>query len=229
MFLGIRFFLFHIFKSIYMGRFSKEFADLRQEQGTFRKWRKIARFYLNDNTVYYACFALFACLGLWLHVFFFAFHLYEVMNQFQTCRIFIQSITKPYKQLIFAFIFYNILIFEYAVVGYLFYWKYYRPTEGDHPGNYCDSLLECYLTVFDQTNKEPGGIGSFLDIVSGPEAAFNNRLRVVHDVSFRFIVPIILLSIVKGIIVDTFGALREEDQEKTEDMESRCFVCGLEK
>ena len=85
------------------------------------------------------------------------------------------------------------------------------------------------MTVFDQTNKEPGGVGSFLDIISGPEAAFMDSLRVLYDFGFKFLVPIIMLSIVKGIIVDTFGALREKDQDTTQDMESRCFICGLEK
>lgn len=35
-----------------------------------------------------------------------------------------------------------------------------------------------------------------------------------------------MLSIVAGIIIDTFGSLREEDHEKQEDIKSKCFICG---
>lgn len=225
--IGIRFFLFYLFKSIYMSKNSVEFQLLLQEKSGL--WRTVSaiRFFLNPNTIYYSLYVLFAFFGIFFHVFFFAFHLYEIMNQFQTCRIFIQSITKPYKQLILTFIFYNILVYEFSVLGYVYFWKFYRPT--GQAGNYCNSMLECYMTVFDQTNKEPGGVGSFLDIISGPEAAFMDSLRVLYDFGFKFLVPIIMLSIVKGIIVDTFGALREKDQDTTQDMESRCFICGLEK
>jgi hypothetical protein len=141
------------------------------------------------------------------------------------------SIIAPYKQLIYAFVYYNILIYEYAVLGYFFFWRYFVDSKAEddlHQGHYCDSMYMCFLTLYDQTNKEPGGIGSFLDFFDETPAIRTNY-RAIYDISFKFFVPIIMLSIVKGIIVDTFGALREEDQEKTEDMEGKCYICGLER
>ena len=137
----------------------------------------------------------------------------------------------PWRQLTLAFIFYNLLIYEYAVLGYYFFWQYFVDAKtGDTPnvGHYCDSMYVCYLTVYDQTNKEPGGVGSYLDFFDDT-AFLKNDYRALYDITFKFLVPIILLSIVKGVIVDTFGALREEDQAKTEDMETKCYICGIER
>ena len=38
-----------------------------------------------------------------------------------------------------------------------------------------------------------------------------------------------MINIVSGIIIDTFGSLREEENAKTSDIQDICFICGLEK
>ena len=37
---------------------------------------------------------------------------------------------------------------------------------------------------------------------------------------------IIILAIILGIVIDTFGSLREGEDEKNEDKENKCFICG---
>lgn len=37
---------------------------------------------------------------------------------------------------------------------------------------------------------------------------------------------IIMINIVSGIIIDTFGNLREELMEYEEDLATNCFICG---
>ena len=38
-----------------------------------------------------------------------------------------------------------------------------------------------------------------------------------------------MVNIVAGIIIDTFGDLRDKEQEKKKDIEEKCFICGIEK
>ena len=38
-----------------------------------------------------------------------------------------------------------------------------------------------------------------------------------------------MLNIVAGIIIDTFGSLREEEEAKIVDIRENCFICGKEK
>ena len=35
-----------------------------------------------------------------------------------------------------------------------------------------------------------------------------------------------MVNIVAGIIIDTFGSLREEEGDKIRDIEDKCFICG---
>ena len=35
-----------------------------------------------------------------------------------------------------------------------------------------------------------------------------------------------MINIVAGIIIDTFGSLREEENTKNRDIEDKCFICG---
>lgn len=49
------------------------------------------------------------------------------------------------------------------------------------------------------------------------------------DLTFFLVITIVLLNIIFGVIVDTFGELRKRKVEKTDDIENRCFICGIEK
>merc|ERR1719191_960511 len=51
--------------------------------------------------------------------------------------------------------------------------------------------------------------------------------RFAFDVAFFVIIGTVLLNIVFGIILDSFGALRDETQSRQEYFETTCFICGL--
>ena len=53
--------------------------------------------------------------------------------------------------------------------------------------------------------------------------------RIAYDVCFFVVIIVLLLNIIFGIIIDTFGQLREESSEKKELMASFCFICGISK
>ena len=46
---------------------------------------------------------------------------------------------------------------------------------------------------------------------------------------FFFILIIIVLNLIFGVIIDTFGALREEKAEADEILRNSCFVCALKR
>ena len=53
--------------------------------------------------------------------------------------------------------------------------------------------------------------------------------RISYDGLYNLIQVIIMTSIVAGIIIDTFGALRAEENEKMWDIQNKCFICGIPK
>lgn len=53
--------------------------------------------------------------------------------------------------------------------------------------------------------------------------------RILYDMSFFIVLIIIVLNLVFGVIIDTFGDLRAERNEKDDILRNTCFICGLER
>jgi hypothetical protein len=50
--------------------------------------------------------------------------------------------------------------------------------------------------------------------------------RFIFDNLFNVLLVILVVEIISGIIIDTFGALREEHNKITESIENKCMICG---
>ena len=53
--------------------------------------------------------------------------------------------------------------------------------------------------------------------------------RISFDIFFFVIIIVLLLNIIFGIIIDTFGQLREEAADRKFKMNNYCALCGLDK
>ncbi len=53
-----------------------------------------------------------------------------------------------------------------------------------------------------------------------------NLKRFFFDNFFNVILVILVVEIISGIIIDTFGALREEHNKITDSIENKCMICG---
>jgi inositol 1,4,5-triphosphate receptor type 1 len=53
--------------------------------------------------------------------------------------------------------------------------------------------------------------------------------RVTYDLFFFVIIIVLLLNIIFGIIIDTFGQLREDASERNRLITEYCFTCGIAK
>lgn len=49
------------------------------------------------------------------------------------------------------------------------------------------------------------------------------------DLSFYIVLIVIVLNLIFGVIIDTFGDLRTEKNEKEDILKNNCFICGLER
>lgn len=64
---------------------------------------------------------------------------------------------------------------------------------------------------------------------------FNSYFQKVHfygrqlfDIFFYCIIIVIITAVISGIVIDAFGAIRDEESSSQEDMKSKCFICSLE-
>lgn len=50
----------------------------------------------------------------------------------------------------------------------------------------------------------------------------------VFTLVFYIIINILFINIIFGIIIDTFGELRDMRKELIKDVEEKCFICGVD-
>uniref|UniRef100_A0A914YSR1 Inositol 1,4,5-trisphosphate receptor n=1 Tax=Panagrolaimus superbus TaxID=310955 RepID=A0A914YSR1_9BILA len=91
----------------------------------------------------------------------------------------------------------------------------------------CDTLRMCIVTTLNWGLRNGGGIGDVLRNAHPNEPLF--LWRIIYDLSFFIVVIIIVLNLIFGVIIDTFGDLRTEKNEKEDILKNTCFICGLER
>ena len=95
--------------------------------------------------------------------------------------------------------------------------------------NFCESMFQCYGTVFNQGLLLGGGIGDYTEAINYADTFDKYNVKLFHDASFHILVKVILLNILFGIIIDTFAQLREQKKEIQIDKNNFCYICNLER
>ncbi|XGW30683.1 hypothetical protein V3C99_009556 [Haemonchus contortus] len=91
----------------------------------------------------------------------------------------------------------------------------------------CTTLRMCIITTLNWGLRNGGGIGDVLRNVGPDERLF--YYRIVYDLSFYVVLIVITLNLIFGVIIDTFGDLRTEKNDKEDVLKNTCFICGLER
>lgn len=63
----------------------------------------------------------------------------------------------------------------------------------------------------------------------GPDTRNDFWARYLYDISFFIIINMLFVQMIFGIIIDTFGDLRQENNELRDEIEKKCFICGLDR
>ena len=154
--------------------------------------------------------------------FFFAFLLLDTLLRYPVLLNILKSVWNPKKILILLFLLFVILMYIFTVFAYYFLWQMYPP-------GYCSSTWVCLLTALDKSFKTDGAIGGYLEPINFFDNDYNFMLRFFFDNIYFLLIMVIMLNILLGIIIDTFGSLRAELKAYTWDRANICFICGFDR
>ncbi|XP_033847359.1 ryanodine receptor 3 [Periophthalmus magnuspinnatus] len=180
---------------------------------------------LTDN--YFLYLIWYTTMSVFGHFnnFFFAAHLLDIAMGFKTLRTILSSVTHNGKQLVLTVGLLAVVVYLYTVVAFNFFRKFYNKSEDeDEPDMKCDDMMTCYLFHMYVGVRAGGGIGDELEDPAGDPYEL---YRILFDITFFFFVIVILLAIIQGLIIDAFGELRDQQEQVKEDMETKCFICGI--
>ena len=133
-----------------------------------------------------------------------------------------------------------VLIFEYFVI-YIFMWitYFYLPKFLDFDEvldphslshiseKYCYSSLQCFMMVLNYGSSAGGGLG---DVIAIPSYRTDVGIfigRFFYDMFFFILIVLVMGNIFLGIIVDSFGELRNININTENDVKNVCFICQL--
>ncbi|XP_023378135.1 ryanodine receptor 2, partial [Pteropus vampyrus] len=181
------------------------------------------KFVKRKSFLYLAWYMTMSVLGHFNN-FFFAAHLLDIAMGFKTLRTILSSVTHNGKQLVLTVGLLAVVVYLYTVVAFNFFRKFYNKSEdGDTPDMKCDDMLTVSSHALVGV-RAGGGIGDEIEDPAGDEYEI---YRIIFDITFFFFVIIILLAIIQGLIIDAFGELRDQQEQVKEDMETKCFICGI--
>ncbi|VUZ49839.1 unnamed protein product, partial [Hymenolepis diminuta] len=186
------------------------------------KWGVI---FTDNSFLYLVVYFIVSLLGN-KNYFFFSCHLLDVAISFKTLATIVQSVTHNGKQLVLTVMLTSIVIYLYTVIAFNFFRKFYAKEEDGEKEYKCNDMLTCFIFHLHMGLRAGGGIG---DEIEAPDGDAHEALRIIFDMTFFFIVIIILLAIIQGFIIDAFGDLRDQLEQVREDLESKCFICGIGK
>ncbi|XP_064421057.1 ryanodine receptor 3 isoform X3 [Latimeria chalumnae] len=185
---------------------------------------KLGVVFTDNSFLYLAWYLTMSILGHYNN-FFFAAHLLDIAMGFKTLRTILSSVTHNGKQLVLTVGLLAVVVYLYTVVAFNFFRKFYNKSEDeDAPDMKCDDMMTCYLFHMYVGVRAGGGIG---DEIVDPAGDPYEMYRILFDITFFFFVIVILLAIIQGLIIDAFGELRDQQEQVREDMETKCFICGI--
>ncbi|KAK9529913.1 hypothetical protein VZT92_011459 [Zoarces viviparus] len=185
---------------------------------------KLGVVFTDNSSLYLAWYMTMSILGHYNN-FFFAAHLLDIAMGFKTLRTILSSVTHNGKQLVLTVGLLAVVVYLYTVVAFNFFRKFYNKGEdGELPDMKCDDMLTCYMFHMYVGVRAGGGIGDQIEDPAGDEYEI---YRIIFDITFFFFVIVILLAIIQGLIIDAFGELRDQQEQVKEDMETKCFICGI--
>jgi len=90
----------------------------------------------------------------------------------------------------------------------------------------CASLYACFVYVF--FTQVSGSWGNLRGDIGAVAVGGGDYLgRVAYDGVFFMWAGVVLMNVVTGLMVDSFGAIREEKGARAEVLATECFVCGI--
>jgi hypothetical protein len=157
-----------------------------------------------------------------------------IVNIVPTLSDILKAMQIKYLHIILVLIFDLLIIYIFMWLGFFFFQDFFvydeilEASSGSKISEgFCYSSAQCYLYYISLGTRSGGGIGESISAVSYQKDIKIFFARFFHDMFFFVIVNLILGNVFLGIIIDTFGELRDANLENEYDRKNICFICQI--
>ena len=173
---------------------------------------------IDFHVLYHIAYTVFSVLGISTHPFYFSLLLLDILYKYRSLQNVVKSFIVPRKALIMTFCMMIIFMYIFAIIGFFYFQEDF--------GISCKTLFWCTIILWVGSFKNDGMIGGYMQKYSDGDF---HTARFFYDNVFNILLDVIIIGVVEGLIIDTFAALREEQERSSTDRETKCFICGLER
>jgi hypothetical protein len=161
-------------------------------------------------------------VSLFLHVpWLYSFLILDFFCQSPALATVLRGITASAQPLAMTFLGAAIVTYVYAAIGFRFF--------RDDLGDYCkDNISMCLLNmIYQGTRAGIVGLGTMMDPVMAGEPSWAERMT--YDVSYFVIFGIMIVNTIVALIVDSFGAQRNQSEARRTNRETETFISCLDR
>ena len=183
---------------------------------------------INFRSLYYILSIAFIILGLQIHPFFNCITLLEFVNRIQLMQTVLKAMYKPLKNILITLLMFIILEYFFSLFAVSIFVTHF-PNDTD-----TETFLKTFMRMIDQTFKQDGGIGTYLDksldkgFIPYSASSFIN-LRFFFDLLFFLLILLLIFQMFLSTIIDYFNETRENSENFKEGLETQCTVCCMER
>ena len=221
------------------GNLSKTMTLINEDIGFFKKLKLavIDSVILNiDISIFVFSFILDILFLIFGHPLFLSIETLFLYGIFPSLINIFKAFTEKFSSLIACLIFTYLILYVYNYIA-IFYMRevfdlgevleYDSETYIKEP--FCHSSFQCFLVLISYGTRAGGGIGDVLPIISFKHDVKMFLGRFLYDMTFFIIIIMIMGNVTFGLVVDTFGALRDDTYKYENDRNNICFICQLSK
>ena len=173
---------------------------------------------IDFHVLYHIAYTVFSVLGISTHPFYFSLLLLDILYKYRSLQNVVKSFIVPRKALILTFCMMIIFMYIFAIIGFFYFQEDFDSK--------CKTLFWCTIILWDASFKTDGAIGGYMYKYEDGDL---HTARFFYDNFFNILLEVIIIGVVEGLIIDTFAALREEQERSNNDRETKCFICGLDR
>ncbi|GAM26988.1 hypothetical protein SAMD00019534_101630, partial [Acytostelium subglobosum LB1] len=182
------------------------------------------------ESVYFFFSIIFSLLGLY-NPLFYAFHILQITLKTKALRIVIRAININKGTLLLMGCFMIQSTYLMSIFSYAFFSQYYYNYNTDT--FFCTTLYQCFLGNVFYGVPTSGQLVQFVKFqFDNPNTNAGTGLLLawtVFCVIFYVVTTIFLLNVILGIIVDTFGQIRDQRSITEEYKANYCFICSIDR
>ena len=178
------------------------------------------------DTFSFALHFVFAAIGYFVHqiAYLGGICMFAFFNQ--TTRNLLKAIASNWLDLFLTLVLIFIFAYIFSILTYYYYFDMFDPAWIGR-NTPCITLYACYMNTINFGIRMGGGIGEVLRYM--PESSERYGGFIIFELIFFFFINVLGLNMLFGIIIDSFGNLREREWDIENDLNNFCLVCCIEK